>query len=110
MRAVGKAREGRIRLCSPTYQFGEERRRRRASAAESDKLFCHGPLVTIVFLIGGAIIMFTAVREISHRLSLQDIEDTGGKHTGKSAASLAALIVFVKLIFCFDSTAPKDRR
>ena len=58
---------------------------------------------TIVFLFGGAFIMFTAVKEISHMLSLDDLEGVEGERTGASAASVVAIIVFVNLIFSFDS-------
>ena len=58
---------------------------------------------TIVFLFGGVFIMYTAVKEISHLLSIDDLEhDVNGGKT-KSAASVIALIVFMNLIFSFDS-------
>ena len=62
---------------------------------------------TIVFLFGGAFLMFTAVKEISHLLSMDRLdhapdEDEKGR-AGRSAAATVALIVFMNLIFSFDS-------
>lgn len=58
---------------------------------------------TIVFLFGGVFIMYTAVREISHLLALDDLtHDVDGGQT-KSAAAVIGLIVFMNLIFSFDS-------
>ncbi|EAR49834.1 hypothetical protein OG2516_06002 [Oceanicola granulosus HTCC2516] len=58
---------------------------------------------TIVYAIGGAFIMYTAVKEISHMLSLHDPSHDVEAKSGKSAASVVALIVFMNLIFSFDS-------
>lgn len=58
---------------------------------------------TIVFLFGGVFIMYTAVKEIAHLLSIDDLSQGVGKSGGKSAASVIALIVFMNLIFSFDS-------
>ena len=58
---------------------------------------------TVVFLFGGIFIIYTAVKEISHMLSLDHLHtDVEGK-SGKSAAQVIALIVFMNLIFSFDS-------
>jgi predicted tellurium resistance membrane protein TerC len=58
---------------------------------------------TIVFLFGGGFIMYTAVREISHMLSVQDLGHEGDGATRHSAAKVIATIVFMNLIFSFDS-------
>ena len=58
---------------------------------------------TIVFLFGGAFIMYTAVREIGHMLSIDDLDKEGEHKAGKSAAQVVTLIVFMNLIFSFDS-------
>lgn len=58
---------------------------------------------TIVFLFGGVFIMYTAVKEISHLLSIDDVNHDVHDKGGKSAASVIALIVFMNLIFSFDS-------
>ena len=58
---------------------------------------------TLVFIIGGIFIMYTAVKEIGHMLSVQDLgTDVEGK-SGKSAAKVVGLIVLMNLIFSFDS-------
>lgn len=58
---------------------------------------------TIVFLFGGVFIMYTAVKEISHMLAVEDLQAEGKEKSGKSAAQVIALIVFMNLIFSFDS-------
>ncbi|MEM9853433.1 MAG: TerC family protein [Pseudomonadota bacterium] len=58
---------------------------------------------TIVFMFGGIFIIYTAVKEISHMLSVEHLHtDVGGK-SGKSATQVILLIVFMNLIFSFDS-------
>lgn len=58
---------------------------------------------TLVFIIGGVFIMYTAVKEIGHMLSIEHLDtDVEGK-SGKSAAKVIALIVTMNLIFSFDS-------
>jgi len=58
---------------------------------------------TCVFVIGGAFIMYTAVKEISHMLSLDGLgHDIEGK-SSKSATRVVVLIVIMNLIFSFDS-------
>lgn len=58
---------------------------------------------TIVFTIGGVFIMWTAVKEIAHLLTVEDVHtDVEGK-SGKSATQVILLIVFMNLIFSFDS-------
>lgn len=58
---------------------------------------------TCVFIFGGIFIMYTAVKEIGHMLSVEHLgHDVEGK-SGKSAARVVMLIVFMNLIFSFDS-------
>ncbi|WP_372604762.1 TerC family protein [Actibacterium sp.] len=58
---------------------------------------------TLVFLLGGAFIIYTAVKEISHMLSVQHLDhDVEGK-AGKSGLRVVALIVVMNMIFSFDS-------
>jgi len=57
----------------------------------------------IVFLFGGGFIMYTAVKEISHLLAMEHIENSLETQKPKSAASVIAIIVFMNLIFSFDS-------
>lgn len=58
---------------------------------------------TLVFLFGGAFIMYTAVKEIHHLLEIDDLQHEGENKTGKSAAQVIAMIVLMNLIFSFDS-------
>lgn len=58
---------------------------------------------TIVFLLGGVFIMYTAVKEISHLLSVEDLHSEGHDKSKKSTIQVISLIVFMNLIFSFDS-------
>ncbi len=59
---------------------------------------------TVVFVVGGIFIMYTAVKEIAHMLSVDHLDtDVEGGHRGMSAARAVALIVLMNLIFSFDS-------
>lgn len=58
---------------------------------------------TCVFIIGGVFIMYTAVKEIGHMLTIEHLDtDVSGKG-GKSATQVIILIVTMNLIFSFDS-------
>ena len=58
---------------------------------------------TCVFVFGGIFIMYTAVKEIAHLLTVEHLDhDLDGK-AGKSAVRVVMLIVFMNLIFSFDS-------
>ncbi|MGB0959440.1 MAG: TerC family protein [Halocynthiibacter sp.] len=58
---------------------------------------------TVVFVFGGVFIMYTAVKEIAHMLSVDhlDTDIEGGR--GKSAMQVVMMIVLMNLIFSFDS-------
>ncbi len=58
---------------------------------------------TIVFLFGGSFIMYTAVREISHMLSVDDLAHEGEAASKRSAVMVVATIVLMNLVFSFDS-------
>ena len=59
-------------------------------------------LKAIIFLFGGGFIMYTAVKEINHLLSIDD--HAHGTQAGqKSTFATLAIIVFMNLIFSFDS-------
>ena len=58
---------------------------------------------TCVFVFGGVFIMYTAIKEIRHMLSVEHLgHDVEGK-SGKSAVQVVLLIVMMNLIFSFDS-------
>ena len=56
---------------------------------------------TLVFLLGGCFLMYTAVKEIGHLLAIEDLETQ--ERSQKSAARVVAMIVTMNLIFSFDS-------
>ncbi len=53
---------------------------------------------TLVFVLGGGFIMYTAVKEIKHLLELEDPEHAA-KAGPKSATAVIALIVLMNLVF-----------
>jgi len=58
---------------------------------------------TLVFILGGIFIMYTAVKEIGHMLSIEHLDTEIGEKSGKSALQVVMLIVLMNLIFSFDS-------
>ena len=58
---------------------------------------------TCVFVFGGVFIMYTAVKEISHMLAVDQLATDMNQKAGKSAVGVVALIVVMNLIFSFDS-------
>jgi predicted tellurium resistance membrane protein TerC len=57
---------------------------------------------TLIFVLGGGFLMYTAIKEIKHLLELQDPEHAEMAKP-KSAAKVIALIVLMNLVFSFDS-------
>lgn len=57
---------------------------------------------SIVSILGGAFIMYTATKEIMHLLAVEHIEAVGD-HRKRSAVSVIIWIVVMNLIFSFDS-------
>jgi len=57
----------------------------------------------IVFLFGGAFIMYTAVKEISHMMAIEDLSTDVTKKEQKTAGQVIAMLVLMNLIFSFDS-------
>ncbi|MCP3970336.1 MAG: tellurium resistance protein TerC [Rhodobacteraceae bacterium] len=58
---------------------------------------------TVIFIVGGIFIMYTAVKEIGHMLSVDHLDTALTDKRGKSAMSVVMLIVMMNLIFSFDS-------
>jgi predicted tellurium resistance membrane protein TerC len=58
-------------------------------------------LHAIIELIGGVFILYTAVKEIMHMMSLEDIHDED--RSKASVAKIVAMIVVMNVIFSFDS-------
>jgi len=67
-----------------------------------DVLHCDMNLHAIIELIGGAFILYTALREIMHMLAVEHIEGEGERKS-KSVVSVVTTIVIMNLIFSFDS-------
>lgn len=62
----------------------------------------HFTLQSLVTLFGGAFIIYTAIKEISHLLTVDHIEHSeGGK--SKSVTQAIIMIVIMNLVFSFDS-------
>lgn len=57
---------------------------------------------SLIVLFGGGFIMYTAIKEISHMLSVHHIDEAANGGT-KSVASVIAMIVAMNLVFSFDS-------
>ncbi len=57
---------------------------------------------TVVFLLGGAFVVYTAVKEIRHMLAI-DALDAGDGGEPRSTTRVIAMIVLMNLVFSFDS-------
>lgn len=58
---------------------------------------------TCVFILGGIFIMYTAVKEIGHMLTIEHLDTDLANKSGKSATQVVIMIVVMNLIFSFDS-------
>jgi predicted tellurium resistance membrane protein TerC len=58
---------------------------------------------TLVFVFGGMFIMYTAVKEISHMLSFEDIGEDPQRRDANSTLQVVSMIVAMNLVFSFDS-------
>ncbi|MBB5722549.1 putative tellurium resistance membrane protein TerC [Loktanella ponticola] len=58
---------------------------------------------TVIFIFGGAFLMYTAIKEIRHMLSMEHLGHSLDNKSGKSAVKVVVLIVMMNLIFSFDS-------
>lgn len=59
-------------------------------------------LQSMVTLLGGGFIIYTAIKEITHMLTVEHIEHTEGSK-GKSVTQAILMIVAMNLVFSFDS-------
>ncbi len=57
---------------------------------------------SLIVLLGGGFIIYTAMKEIYHMLSVEDLEGHGEKR-GRSVAGAIGWIVAMNLVFSFDS-------
>lgn len=58
---------------------------------------------TLIFVFGGIFIMYTAVKEITHMLSVEDLDRGTGPKAAKSVLRVASMIILMNLVFSFDS-------
>jgi len=58
---------------------------------------------SLIVLLGGAFILWTALKEIYHLLAIHDVEATPGKKAVNSVGKAIALIVIMNMVFSFDS-------
>ncbi len=57
----------------------------------------------LIVLVGGGFIIYTAMKEIYHMVSLEDLEQDEHGASRRSVAGAVALIVLMNLVFSFDS-------
>jgi predicted tellurium resistance membrane protein TerC len=57
---------------------------------------------TLIVLFGGGFIIYTAIKEISHMLAIHHIDEDGGSGV-RSPFSVMLSIIFMNLVFSFDS-------
>ena len=57
---------------------------------------------SLIVLLGGGFIIYTALKEITHLLAVHDLENEGGG-SGRSTFSVIMWIVIMNLVFSFDS-------
>ena len=58
---------------------------------------------SVIVLVGGAFIIYTALKEIMHMLTIKDIDIDGSDDDKRSVGSAMFWIVLMNLIFSFDS-------
>lgn len=57
----------------------------------------------LIVLLGGIFIIYTAMKEIFHMLSVEHLEDTGDTSVLRSVATAVTWIVTMNVVFSFDS-------
>ncbi len=60
-------------------------------------------LHSLIVLLGGIFIIYTAMKEIFHMIAIDDLENDGVKREPASSKSVIVKIVFMNLVFSFDS-------
>ncbi len=58
---------------------------------------------SLIVLFGGAFILYTALKEIYHLLSVPSIDHEGEAEAGSTVGKAVAMIVVMNLVFSFDS-------
>ena len=57
----------------------------------------------VIVLLGGGFIIYTAIKELAHMLSIKDIEHEGDDAPKRSVRGAITWIVIMNLVFSFDS-------
>ena len=57
----------------------------------------------LVFLLGGVFIMYTAIKEIGHMLSIDELQTDVERKPSKNATQVMLIIVVMNVVFSFDS-------
>ena len=70
---------------------------------EDNWIHCEFNLESTVVLLGGAFILYTAVKEIFHLLSMDDLEHQGDGSATRTVGAAVFWIVLMNLVFSFDS-------
>lgn len=67
--------------------------------------FAHGSfnIHSIIVLLGGIFIIYTAIKEIWHMMALEESHENEKKTKQKSLASVITMIIIMNLVFSFDS-------
>ena len=60
-------------------------------------------LESVIVLFGGIFILYTAVKEIFHLICTEDLHGNSDSNKSKSVALVISTIVFMNLVFSFDS-------
>ena len=58
---------------------------------------------SIIVLLGGIFIIYTAIKEIWHMMALEESHESEKKNKQKSLASVITMIIIMNLVFSFDS-------
>ena len=66
-------------------------------------LACSFNVHSLITLLGGIFIIYTAFKEITHMLAVHDLEGHGENKRQRSVATTIAWIVLMNLVFSFDS-------
>ncbi|MCP5536975.1 MAG: tellurium resistance protein TerC [Akkermansiaceae bacterium] len=76
-----------------------------ASLFKCDNRFVHADFnfTSLITLLGGGFIIYTAVKEVMHMLSYEEARAHDGKKKQASVVKIVALIVAMNLVFSFDS-------
>lgn len=70
---------------------------------EGNIIACSFNVHSLITLLGGIFIIYTAFKEITHMLSVHDLDEHGKDSRQRSVALTIAWIVLMNLVFSFDS-------